>query len=134
MSCDRLQDGLRVLTAALRAAAGGRRAAAGMSAADTQTAGTGTRFPAGTHKQGFKNAHGAREKGFESRVAHGGRGGDGVQPEEVADVHFLEDAVELGGLVVQETQGRNWKTNTQKSLHFQSEMGYLQSVVLSHLV
>lgn len=70
MSCDGLQDGpqaggreLRVLTAAPRAAAGGRRAAAGTSGADTQTAGTGTRFPAGARKQGlFKNAHGAAEE------------------------------------------------------------------------
>lgn len=49
---------LRVLTAALQADGGGRRAAAGMSGADTQTVGTETRSPAGTHKQGFKNMHG----------------------------------------------------------------------------
>lgn len=40
-------------------------------------------------------------------AAYRWRGGDGVQPEEVAGVHFLEHAVQLGGLVVQEAQRRH---------------------------
>lgn len=40
-----------------------------------------------------------------------GRGGDGVQSEEVADVHFPEYAVQLGWLVVQETQRCNCGIN-----------------------
>lgn len=50
---------LHLLTAALQAAGDGRRAAAGMSGADIRTAGTETQFPAGTHKDGCKNRHGA---------------------------------------------------------------------------
>lgn len=94
---ERAADGrmaLRVLTAVLQADGGGRRAVAGMSGADTRTVGTETRFPAGTHKQGFKTTHGAIGN-LKSQVAYRGRRGDGMQPEEVADVHFLEDAVEL---------------------------------------
>lgn len=68
---------LHVLTAVLQAAGGGRRAAAGMSGADTRTVGTETRFPAGTHKQGFKNTHKAIGN-LESQVAYRGRRGDGV--------------------------------------------------------
>lgn len=48
---------LRVLTAVLQAVEGGRRAAAGMSGVDTQTVGTETQFPAGTHGQSLKNMH-----------------------------------------------------------------------------
>lgn len=39
------------------------------------------------------------------------RRGDGVQSEEVAAVHFPEDTVQLGRLVVQETQRCHCCTN-----------------------
>jgi len=46
---------------------------------------------------------GRRDERLACGDSYRGRGGDGVQSEEVADVHFPEDAVQFGWLVVQET-------------------------------
>lgn len=48
-----------------------------------------------------ENKHWGKKK---KEAAYRGRGGDGVQAEEVAGVHFLEDTVQFGRLVVQEAQ------------------------------
>lgn len=45
------------------------------------------------------------------------RGGDRVQPEEVAGVHFSEHTVQLGGLVVQEAQRGHCEDKHTKNTH-----------------
>lgn len=52
------------------------------------------------------------------QAAYRWRGGDGVQPEEVAGVHFLEHAVQLGGLVVQEAQRGHCSSRHTKYNYF----------------
>lgn len=113
-----------VLTAAPQSVEGGRRAEAGGSGAAAQTAGTKTLYPAGAHVHKLKTCvkvHKRTNRIFWSRhlattpVAHRGRGGDGVQSEEVADVHFPEYTVQLGWLIVQETQRGHCGTNIQNT-------------------
>lgn len=65
----------------------------------------------------YRRKHTNKAVAYKNQAAHRGRGGDGVQSEEVADVHFPENAVQLGRLVVQETQRCHCGTKTHTRTH-----------------
>lgn len=122
-----------LLTAAPQSVAGGRRAAAGGSEAAARTAGTKTVYPAGVHEKPHQ-VHTWRQKKrtfgcwlLANTKSYRGVGGNGVQSEEVSDVHFPEYVVQFGRLIVQETQRRNCGRNS--NTHSLSHPAYTVSLL-----